>query len=126
MAFTSNLKNAGSDHSPFLTLILKNGETKRVLLYDLPGGNDMFPSKGDLWTFKIDSFKFKQLCIRKKNIAKVTISQGGKDGWNIESVTTVLRSAQDDFTVVTADMGVKRWIDGDDKPEHRSFDLTIV
>ena len=125
MAFTSNLKHAGSHDSPFLTLILKNGEMKRVRLYDRPG-DDMFPNKGDLWTFKIDSFKFKQLCIRKKDIAKVTISQGGKDGWNIESVTTVLRRAQDEFTVVTADMGVKRWIDGDGKPEHRNFDLTIV
>ena len=124
-AFTSNLKNAGSDNSPKLAMELKNGETKTVVLYDRPG-DDMLPNKGDLWTLTIDSFGFEQSCIRKKDIAKVTIKPGGSDGWNIESITTVLRRAQDEYTVVTADIGVNRWVDGNDKPEYLSFDLTIV
>ena len=124
-AFTSGLGYAGSDSSFYLALQLKNGETKRVLLYDRPG-DDMLSYKGDLWTLEIDSFGFEQLCIRKKDIAKVSIVAGGNDGWNIESIITVLRRAQDEYTVVTADIGVNRWIDGNDKPEYLRFDLTIV
>ena len=116
---------AGSDDSPKLAIELKNGETKTIVLYDRPG-DDMLANKGDLWTLTIDSFEFEQSCIRKKDIAKVTIKERGSDGLNIESITTVLRRAQDEYTVVTADIGVNRWIDADDKPEYRSFDLTIV
>ena len=124
-AFTSDLGYAGSDSSFYLTLRLKKGETKRVLLYDRPG-DDMLSNKGDSWTLKIDSFGFEQLCIRKKDIAKVRIEAGGNDGWNIDSIITVLRREQDEYTVVTADIDVNRWIDGDDKPEYLRFDLTIV
>ena len=124
-AFTSGKLAAGSDDSPKLAVELKNGETKTIVLYDRPG-DDMLANKGDLWKLRIDSFEFEQSCIRKKDIAKVTIKERGSDGWNIESIITVLRRAQDEYTVVTADIGVNRWIDSDDKPEYLSFDLTIV
>ena len=57
MAFTSGVRNAGSDDSPHMTIELTTHEKKDVTLYDRPG-DDMYPNKGDLWEFRISLLHF--------------------------------------------------------------------
>ena len=110
MAFTSGIRNAGSDNSPFINIRLTTGETCTRLLYDRPG-NDMFPNKGDLWKFHISDFGFTTSCITRSKISQVSIREGGYDNWNIKSIMTVLRGCDGKFEILTADFHVNRWID---------------
>lgn len=124
-AFTSGVKNAGSDNSPHLSVKLRTGEEKTLRLYDRPG-NDMLSNKGDLWTLKISAFHFKtDSCIRKKDIGEIIVHNGGNDGWNIESILTILHSANT-FEVITANMHVNRWVDGNGSVQQRQYALTNV
>ena len=125
MAFTSGAGDAGSDSSPYLSVHLRDGAHRRVRFYDRRG-DDLSPSKGDIWRFGITSFGFsKSKCITKEDIETVTIEAGGNDGWNIDSVMTVLHGGLQ-FDVLTANMHVNRWIDGDGDIYHRSYTLQNV
>ena len=122
--FTSGVNHAGSDDSPYISVRLRNGETKHLLLYNRPG-NDMLPNKGDLWKVFINSFGFSDNCIVKSDIAEVTIEEGGNDGVNIESIMTVLHGGQM-FQMLTANMHVNCWVDGDSATSRRKYRLTNV
>ena len=121
MGFTSGLQDAQSHHSPYLQISLKNNEEGTVIFPDNPG--DMVQNKGDLWEINKSSFGFSVTCVTKKDIHSVTIKQGGNDGWNIKSIATMIRSGSK-FQILTADMNVNRWIDGDQQLFHRSYTLT--
>ena len=87
----------------------------------------MMPHKGDLWHFSMDSFNFTTRCIlsAKRDIRSITIYNGGIDGWNIESIITMIYDG-DQYTLVTVDMNVFRWVDGDGTKEELTFELTKV
>ena len=127
MGFTSDVRNAQSHDLPFLNLTLQTGETGKVKFPNHKGVDDMTKCKGDLWTFKISDFKFQfGTCVRKTSqISNVTILNGGNDGWNIESVVTILHWGSKYFTL-TADMYVNQWIDGNDELSRLQYDLTLV
>ena len=123
--FTSGVKHAGSNDSPYISVRLHNGETKHLQLYDRPG-DDMLPNKGDLWSININSFGFSNKCIVKKDISEVIIEAGGNDGVNIESIMTMLHGGQIFGEVLTANWHVNRWIDGDGINSRRKYRLTKV
>ena len=109
-------------------MYLTTGESKRVRLPNRPG-DDMYPNKGDLWKLDIESFHFSKFCITKEDIRGVTIEQGGNDGWNIESIMTVLHSQtwlQQPYEMITANMHVNRWIDGNGPASQRKYELNMV
>ena len=120
IAFTSNLGHAGSDDSPYIYIVLRSGEAQHLMLYDRPG-NDMLENKGDLWRIPIRQFHFREHCISKNSISQVLIKQGGNDGWNIESIMTML-----DYDILTVDFHINRWIDGNGDLSHRQFALRLV
>ena len=124
MAFTSGYSHAGSDDSPILYVYL-NGQKRGhyVPLYDR-AGDDMYPNKGDIWKYSISSL-LDTTCISKGDIRSIAIHNGGNDGWNIESVMTVLRGSNY-YAIVSADMDIYRWIDGDGSNYERQLDLHIV
>ena len=122
MAFTSGRANAHSDTGHYIKIRLHNNEERRVRFPDNPG-DDMLKNKGDLWEISLSSFGFSMTCITKRDIHSVAIQEGGNDGWNIKSVATMVRSGSK-FQILTANMNVNRWIDGNDHPSHRSFTLT--
>ena len=125
MAFTTDIKHGCSDDLPSLSLRLKTGKEGTVAFYGHEEGNDMSKDKGDLWAFKISNFEF-GTCIRKKSdISGVTILNGGSDGWNIESVVTMLHRGHE-YDLLTVNMDVKRWIDGNDLPYKLKYDLTFI
>ena len=127
MAFTSGLLHADSVNFPTITVKLTNGEEKSVQLYDHPDVNDMMIDKGDLWKFPINAFQFtiNNGCVTKSDIVQVTIKNGGNDGWNIESVVTTLHFGSS-YVLLTTNMHVNRWIDGNYSPSTLSYVLSIV
>ena len=126
MAFTSTLAYAGTDDLPSLFVKLMTGEEKSLAFYNHVGVDDLTKGKGDLWKFQITNFNFiTDTCITKSDITGVTIHNGGDNGWNIESVVTVLHGGLS-FDLLTANMNVNRWIDGNDLPSELKYDLTCV
>ena len=123
MAFTSGLKHAGSDTHHSVGLYVK--EHKYVTLPNNPG-DDMTPNKGDLWTIPIEQFGFEEKCIWKDDISNVVIENGGNDGWNIGSIVTMIGEKNTTFALLTANMGVNRWVDGDSGSSRYHFFLTKV
>ena len=87
-------------------------------LYDRPG-NDYTSNKGDLWELSLSSG-----CIKISEIQRVSVIENGNDGWNIESIVTLV-SDSTNIQVLTQNFDVNRWIDGDGDASHRQFDLTL-
>ena len=122
MGFTSGLKRAGSDDDPFIEIRLFNGEKKTVRFPD-NSGNDMVRKKGDLWTIPFSKFGFKS-CVKKGNVESVVVKPGGNDGWNIQSIVTMVSTSGSEKQLLTSDMGVNRWIDGNGPSAEKQFQLT--
>ncbi len=127
MAHTSGTGNAGSDAANEVEIVA-NGQIRSVRLPNLPH-NDYPPHKSDLWMLRLSSSFGFSGCIREDDIQSITIEQNSNDGWNIDSIITILR---DDYgtgkyyEVATMDMDVNRWIDGDGHWTHRRFELFML
>ena len=122
MGFTSGLKRAGSDDDPFIEIRLFNREKKTVRFPD-NSGNDMVRKKGDLWTIPFSKFGFKS-CVKKGNVESVVVKPGGNDGWNIQSIVTMVSTSGSEKQLLTSDMGVNRWIDGNGPSAEKQLQLT--
>ena len=84
MAFTSDLSGASSDTSHSIQLQY-NGAVKTMALYDRPG-DDYMSNKGDLWELSLSGWQ----CIKIRDLQRVSIIANGNDGWNIESIVTLV------------------------------------
>jgi hypothetical protein len=124
MAFTSGVDNAGSDTSHIIE-VQTIGQVRNLVLYDRPG-NDMQENKGDLWKIDFSDFHFTDNCIKIGDISGVSIVENGNDGWNIDSIATLVKDDRGGVELLTQDLDVFRWIDGDDLPQYRRFDLTLA
>ena len=92
-----------------------------------PWANQYTRGKGDLFKFEMSDFGFSGDCIKFQYIKRVSIKAGSNDGWKIDSITTHVKGAEGGkFRVLTVDMDVYRWIDGNDEPAMEQFDLTQV
>ena len=118
MAFTSDLSGASSDTSHSIQLQY-NGAVKTMALYDRPG-DDYMSNKGDLWELGLSGWQ----CIKIRDLQRVSIIANGNDGWNIESIVTLV-SDSSNIQVLTQNFDVDRWIDGDGPSSHRQFDLML-
>lgn len=126
MAYTSDLRYAGSDNSHAIELtFMADGQTEvqTVPLYNLPG-DDYFKNKGDLWVFDISAFS--ESCVTVGNIESVSIVADSNDGWNIASIVTLVRDAEGKDQLLTSDFGVNRWIDGDSVASAERFELSMI
>ena len=54
----------------------------------------------------------------------MSIIERSNDGWNIESIVTLVRDSYGGVEVLTQDFHVNRWVDGDAHYSHRQFPLT--
>jgi hypothetical protein len=124
MAFTSGIDNAGSDTSHIIE-VQAAVQVRSLVLYDRPG-DDMQKNKGDLWKIDFSDFQFTDGCITIGEISGASIVENGNDGWNIDSIATLVRDNRGGVEILTQDLDVFRWIDGDDLPQYRRFDLTLA
>ena len=123
MAFTSGINNAQSD-SAHSVEILAGGHVRDLRLYNLPV-DEHSQNKGDLWKYNITSFNFPFSCLNISKIQKVYIIESSNDGWNIDSIVTLV-GAGGSFQVLTQDLDVNRWVDGDGHITRRRFELTFA
>ena len=124
MGFTSGRSGAGSDNSAYLFLDLTNHEDGYVKFPDNPG-DDYVANKGDLFQIRITDFKFKLNCVRKCDINKVVIHNGGNDGWHIASVVTMLNYGSY-YSLLTVNIGLNDWVDGNGAADDHQKSLRIV
>ena len=123
MAFTSGSGDAGSDDSPYLYVHLTN-EQGSTRFYDRPG-NDMSGNKGDFWIFNLyTDLGLADSCITKDDVQRIVIQNGGNDGWKIESIMTTL-AVRNQYTVVTADIHLNKWVDGNPSGGDSSTSITL-
>jgi hypothetical protein len=120
MAFTSGLRNAGSNGVHAIQVYAR-GLVRTVRFYNRPG-NDYYPHKGDLWKINFSSFRF-PYCIKVGDIRRISIIAAHNDGWNIDSIVTLV-GARGRYNVVTVNLHANRWIDRNGPSAHRRWDLT--
>ena len=114
MAFTSGVDDADSDTSHIIE-VQAIGQVRNLVLYDRPG-DDMQKNKGDLWKIDFSDFHFTDGCITISKISGVSIVENGNDGWNIDSIVTMVKDNRGGVEALTQDLDVFRWIDGNDLP----------
>ena len=125
MAFTDEATNSFTSDFPTIELTVDE-ETQSVQLPGLEGLSFTI-NKGDLFTIELSDFGFEADCIKKWDVDEVAVVAGGTDGWLIDSIVTFLRAEEDaSFTLLTSDIAVDQWIDGNGGPSQRRLDLTIV
>ena len=119
-ASTYDSSDAGSNDNHRIRL-KANGVDKTINLPDLPG-----PNQGDSWQLDLnDDFGFTG-CIKINDIERISILEGGNDGWKIESITTYAVVDQNSYEMTSEDIDVNRWIDGDGPTPHKKFILNLV
>ena len=123
MAFTGTSQNAFTANPPMIILQV-NDEVGQVALPE-PTGNEFASGKGDLWRIDISKFEFADTCVTKGDVSTITLKETGTDGWLVDSIVTFLRS-DDAFILLSVDIDVNRWIDGNGGTELEQFSLTTV
>ena len=123
MAFTSGVSHAGSDNSAHFEIKVGN-QVKSIQLSDRPG-NDYYPNKGDIWDYPLSSFGI-HTCTTPRDITGLAIIEGGNDGWNIQTIVVMASGTNPRYTVLSAAVGVNRWIDGNGSAQHKRYDLPLV
>ncbi len=123
MVYTGRTRNASTADTPDVELQVGE-ETELVSLPQLPG-EEFVANKGDLWRINLSDFGFTDTCITKGDVQRITLVEEGNDGWLIDSVVTFLRT-EDSFTLLSSDIDVSRWIDGNGGSELERFSLSIA
>ncbi len=124
MAFTSGIRNAGSDAGHAVE-VQACGQVQKLPLYNRPG-NDMLPNKGDLWKINFGDFRFTSGCITLEGIQRVSIIESSNDGWNIDSIVTLVKDYRSGVQTLTQSRDVNRRIDGNDHYTHRRLELMLA
>ena len=129
LAFTADVHDAGVGDLYPHDIEVETGSPNQIRRIQLHGswGNQYTRGKGDLFKYKMNAFGFSGDCIKFQYIKRVSIMAGSNDGWNIDSITTHVRGAENGkFRELTIDMDVHRWVDGNGDDNQKRFDLTNV
>ena len=123
MAYTSDLREAGSDASPTISLQV-NGSARARLLPDLPG-NDFSPNRGDIWKLHLTDFFGFTGCVTMNDIDHISILGDDTDGWNIDSIVT-FAVVSEHWELTSADFNVFQWINGGTEDRSSEFKLSLL
>lgn len=123
MAYTGGSINALTKHPPFIELTV-GGKVGLVQL-QIVTGLEFALNKGDMWTIDLTDFGFTDKCIRKRDVDRIAVVEGGTDGWLIDTIVTFLLDEDGSFSLLSSDIDVDVWIDGNSGEERKRFDLTL-
>ena len=123
MAFTGGSTNALTTDPPSVELIVGN-EVRSVTLPTVTG-LEYQRNKGDIWAINMADFGFTDTCIRQGDIDGIAIVEGGTDGWLIDSIVIILQDEDGLFSLLSSEIGVNTWIDGNGGQERRRLDLNL-
>ena len=124
MAFTSGVRDAGSDLDHKIRLQAK-GFNSIHFLPDLP--KDSYQKqKGDLWKLSIKDFFGFTTCITIYDIQNITILAASVDGWSIESIVTFAVVNKTVWQQLSADYNVNEWVDLNSGEQHKEFALSLT
>ena len=123
IAITGDTQNSFTRHPPFLEMTI-GVETGSVQLQPV-NGDEFERGRGAVWTFNTADFGFTDRCIEVDDVDGLAVLEGGTDGWNIATIVTQVLDDDGDFSVLSSDIGVDRWIDGNGGEERKRFDLTL-
>jgi hypothetical protein len=126
LAYTgSSSRNAGSNH-PHDFEVKGAGQTRYITLPERPG--DYERHQGDIWKLDIieDLGFLPGTCLRLCGVESMRLAEGGNDGWLVDSVVTFGCINDVGCSLLTMDMDVLRWIDGNGAPDRREFPLTLA
>ena len=85
----------------------------------------MLENKGDLWKINITDFHFTNSCMRIGDIQRVYVIETNDDGWNIDSIVTMVKDSSGGIGTLTQNLDINRWVDGNDGAlTRRRFELT--
>lgn len=124
MAFTGDSPNAQTTDQHYIELTMR-GEVRAVEL-PLVTGLEFQRNKGDIWALDLIDFGFTESCILQEDVEGIAIVESGTDGWLINSVVTMLQDEYDSFSLLSTDIGVNKWIDGNGPEEIKRLDLSIT
>ena len=137
LGFTSGKKSAQSDDLPFIEITLQNDKTRKLRFPDDNKIDHMTKNRGDIWEFPLffKNEQFEGSCVERADIKSVVVKQGGNNGWNIKSIVTFVRTDSEVLQLLTiealpsqmltVDLEVYRWIDGDSASDRKEFSLTL-
>ena len=123
MAFTGDSPNSRTSDQHLLELTVA-GEVRQVAL-PVVTGLEFQRNKGDKWAFALGDFGFTETCIGNWDVDGIAIVEDGTDGWLINSVVTLLQDDDGYVSLLSSDIDVDAWIDGNGGEERKRFDLTI-
>lgn len=122
MAFTTGDKNAFTRNPPIVELTVGD-QARGMVLPELPG-ETFIANKGDLWKINLSGFGFTDTCITKREVEAITLIETGTDGWQIDSIVTFLKAGES-FILLSSDIDIKRWVDGNQGAQFKRFSLSI-
>ena len=128
MGFTSGRRDAQTRSRQKVLVRHSNGRVRQVIPYKIPNVRN----KGVLWKISFSRFHFRDSCITRSNIRRVTLKYGSNDGWNIDSVVSFLRSSyrwfgkiRTYYRLLSTNFNIYRWLDGNQGLAFRTYSLTL-
>lgn len=121
MAFTSSKLFAGSSGPHEVEIKAHNYYVRRIKLFGRRERN-----KGLLWKINFSNFLFPRKCTTLKDIQKVYITARSNDGWNIDSIVTMVKDTWGKSAILTQNLDALRWIDGNSFVSSKRFELTMA
>ena len=118
---TSTLYWAESTGPHQLEVGLSHGEKRYFKLTGIP-----YKGKSKLYTFDLDDPARQMRCVSIFDIESIAINAICKDGWNINSATTVLTDTAKRTFTGSIDRNINAWVDHGDKPEYERLELTLT
>ena len=125
-AFTSGIAFGHSNEHHSLFISLRKGKNATIDFYNREG-DDMEAHKGDIWA--LDLSKTELPCFDFRDVDKIALVANSNDGWNIESVTTMLGVNGwhgTRWALLTVDMDANFWIDANAGEDRKWRYLTRV
>ncbi|XP_062513897.1 uncharacterized protein LOC134189595 [Corticium candelabrum] len=96
--------------------------TTEWLLPSSKGPYNLIAQKGNIWELNVRQ-ESETLCIDRCDVKNVSYRENSNDGWHIDTAFTVAAFSDARYRLLSADVNVRQWVDGDRDERSKQFDL---